>query len=501
MIKKLSKSEKRYFVLSAKLQQGDKAYLQLFKEIDKMAVYDEAVLKKRLQKKEVKIAQLHVTKNHLSQQILKSLRAFHEKKSMRQRLFALMSDADLLESKGLYKQCLKKLKSAKVLAKKHELHRYRAEIVQKEIILKMRNSHRGFEELLREGYSELAEASAFSQKEARLFEIMHKLFFLYQTSGKSGYQKVLDYIASLENHELLQATSDRKDSFESKLNYFYIHAFCHHLKGEFEKANLYHQKVLEIWGKHPHILAERSSSYKRHLANYLNGCHTIGFYKPFPRLLERFKTLRDNNFSDEASSFQNYYFLSLLYYMNTLQFQKALGLVADIEEGFKKYEGAIIKSRELLITVNVFHLYFALEDFGKALEWINKIPRSKKIEARNDTQLFASVMRLIVHFELGNFWILDDMSNSVYRDLKKAKQLQEFEGAVLGHIRKLQKITSPKEVKKQYLEFEKTLKAIKGKAGSGRIMGLTEVIVWAACRAKEVSYVDELKSRMENGGT
>ena len=127
LIKKLTPTEKRYFVLSSNLQSGQKAYLDLFWAIDKMNEYDENKLVKKLKTKGVEFAQLHVTKNALSKQILKSLRSYHEKHNVQQKLFALMADASLLEGKGLFKQCLKKLRSGFKLAEENEFFRYQAE--------------------------------------------------------------------------------------------------------------------------------------------------------------------------------------------------------------------------------------------------------------------------------------------------------------------------------------------------------------------------------------
>jgi hypothetical protein len=50
LIRVLSKSEKRYFTLNAGLQDGEKSYLVLFREVEKMEVYDERKLKENLSK-------------------------------------------------------------------------------------------------------------------------------------------------------------------------------------------------------------------------------------------------------------------------------------------------------------------------------------------------------------------------------------------------------------------------------------------------------------------
>ncbi len=354
LIKSLSKSEKRYFKLFTRFQKGDKSYMAIVDHLEKMEVYDEQKLKQVLLKKGIDAKNIHVTKNYLSHLILKSLRSYNDKKkSIAIKLTDLLTDASLLEKKGLYDQYAKKLKSAKTLSKKYEKHLVTLEILDREILFILGQKTKALDANLRELQEEVKHIAQLIKIEFEYKEILHRIFAWYRTKNKIRDQAAIAEITALKNMELLEDASSAI-TFQSKICFFFSHALIYHILGQdLHKANLYYQKVVEIWERYTYMKGENYKLYKIHLSNYLNSCHSIKKYTHFPEVLEKITQLPAFSFDEQAEEFQNVVYLKLLFYMNTLQFKEAVQLIPEIENGIEKYQSKVNKARELSFYCNI----------------------------------------------------------------------------------------------------------------------------------------------------
>ncbi|MBK9016125.1 MAG: hypothetical protein IPM82_19820 [Saprospiraceae bacterium] len=301
-------------------------------------------------------------------------------------------------------------------------------------------------------------------------------------------------IDEIERHPMLE-TIETGDTFFTKIYYFNAHAHLNHAKGEYHKANQHYKKILELWNSHPHIRDIKNRTYKGDITNYLNSCHTLGRYEVFDEWLERFESIKDTNFNEEAGSFKDYYQITLLYLLNTAQLKRALDIVPKVEYGLKAYKQRINKAREMSLRFNVFFVFFCNERFSEALDWLNTLDLDNKLEAKADTKALARIIRVIVHYELGHTRILEDLRTSVYRKLKKEDQLHEFERTILEHIRQLENTPDKKDKKVLFESLLEKLNAIGETYGMQKIAGLEDIVCWAESRVYNKSYLEVLEQR------
>ena len=139
LIKSLTKAEKRNFRLYATRNQDDNnmLFIQLFDALDKMSVFDEQSLIKKLD--DISKMKLSNLKRHLYQQILRSLRMIHTKRINSIEIRESIDYAHVLYAKGLYIQSLKILQRAKQMARKEELDLLHLEIVEFQKIIESRH--------------------------------------------------------------------------------------------------------------------------------------------------------------------------------------------------------------------------------------------------------------------------------------------------------------------------------------------------------------------------
>src|SRR5688500_4966975 len=99
LIHSLTKTEKRYFTLTAEMQKGQKEYLQLFKVLESSKIFNDSLVK--LLKDKYPNSSIEPARKHLYSVIMKSLRHFENEKDIEIKLINLLQDARLLHNKGL----------------------------------------------------------------------------------------------------------------------------------------------------------------------------------------------------------------------------------------------------------------------------------------------------------------------------------------------------------------------------------------------------------------
>ena len=138
LIQSLSRSEKRQFKLYVNRlgDNFDAKFLLLFNLLEKMKEYNEEII---LKSNIVSKQQLSNTKAHLYKQILVSLRLNPVNQNIRIYIREQLDFATILYHKGLYKQSLKILDKAKMIAIEHEEKNIAFEIVELEKVIERMN--------------------------------------------------------------------------------------------------------------------------------------------------------------------------------------------------------------------------------------------------------------------------------------------------------------------------------------------------------------------------
>lgn len=132
LVQAMTPAEKRYFRLH--FASEDSHLTDLFDELNKMPQYDEAALKARLDPMAAK--NIKVYKVQLQELLLKSLTAFHSKRSVLSKVRLMLEEADILADKQLHEQALDRLAKAKALCLQYEEFTYLLEIATKAFYLR-----------------------------------------------------------------------------------------------------------------------------------------------------------------------------------------------------------------------------------------------------------------------------------------------------------------------------------------------------------------------------
>ena len=488
VIHSLSKSEKRYFKLFVDLHKGEKNYLRLFDEIGRMHRYDEDKLKERL-KDAPFINDLHVTKNYLYRWILKAMRAYSEQKSSKAKLFNLIRDAEFLQRKGLMDQAQKVLTQARKLAGRMEDHVMMIEIIRREVTNVIELNGTNLEEQVLALQREAHGLALIIEKEQEYLELEKRLFIHHRKENQLRDEDLQRRIQHWVNEPHIMDST--KGTFMIRHLYHNIHALYHRLNRNLEQSHYHYRKVHETWEEYPAQQAETPYLFKIHLSNFLNSCHNVKEYEAFPALLTKVKAIPDRTFNEAGETFQNVYFLELLYYMNTNRWDEALALEAEISRGMEKYRDKVNTARELAFCYNLCVLFWVTGEFKRGLSWLNRILTQTKTEHRMDIQRFARVMALIFHFELAHHDLMENLHLSATRYLKRRDKLYPFEAKALYFLRKLPELNEKDALRKWWDDFAEAVKVLRREQGTV-LLGMEELELWIQSKVRNCKMTDLL---------
>ncbi len=462
LIKSLEQAEKRYFKIftTMHVKGGDSNnYSKLFDAIDKQDVYDEDEIRKQF-KGEKFVNQLHVAKNYLYNNIMKSLRLFHSEKSKLNELMDILRDVQILYDKSLYKQCRKLLDKAKKIAETYEKHAQILAVLDWEKTLARTSAYAdtGEEELLAY-YNDYKKTIEEISNINEYWRLATEVFLLRKKKGEIRNKEDLKRFNQIIKHPLMKSESSAL-TFLSKTFYLNTKGLYYLTNKDFENLYTYCNKLVAHLESNKNLFKE--DNYVSALYNLLLVEIELKRFDEALKTIGKLRSIESDSVTMQARIFVTSYDTELNLYLRTGEFDKGLKLVDSIEKGLAAYKDKINKESEVLFDYNIAYLYFGKKDPDNSLKWVNKIINNKELTVRDDIQCFARILNIIIHFELGNYDLIEYIIKSTRRYLSSKNTLNRFELTVLSHIRKLINTKTDKEKSVIYDDWKHELKSISG---------------------------------------
>jgi len=490
----LSPSEKRYFKIYAEQHIIGKKnnYIFLFDAIARQKEYDEAAIKRKFRGEKF-VKQLTFTKNTLTHKIMKALRSFNEggkNRTQGAELRDLLHDLEILYQKELLDQFKKELKRSKKIAYQTEafLILLRLLVLEKKYVIEQ--STKKTEQRLSAVVEEETKVMGLLQNQTTYYNLSKQVLTSLRTKITDKKKKEVDLLKTLVEHPLLQS-EEEATTFGSKTYYHDTLGLYHWKIGNLQKAFGHYEQLIDLWEEHPKTNSQDTMRYRQSLGNYLNVCHAMGrdHMGMFPFILKKIKSLPQENLETQIKTFQLTVHHELLYYLNTGKFEEGGKVIKNIEVELRRLEQQLPTSELLSIYYNISVIYFFCEDYTNTLLWLNEILAHPRTDVRRDIQQFAKILQFIIHYELENEHILENLYRSVYRSLKKEEQLHEFEKIVLNYIRQLLVVNpfDKEALHSCYNEFGEAISAMQAKPDYIHVLGSQETIMWVVSKLEETS--------------
>jgi tetratricopeptide (TPR) repeat protein len=497
LIKSLEKAEKRHFKLYIKRNSHnqDLKVVELFDALDKLNEYDEIQLFKKL--KSIEKPQLANVKVHLYKQLLASLRLLKSTDSIDLQLNEQLDYAHILYKKGLFNQSLKIIEKAKETAKGNHKINYLVQAIALEKRIETLHISRSMQTKAEQLSEEINEVNFRIDTLARLSNLAMLLQSWFIKNGHArnaaDEKKIEQYL-----HQNLPQNAWQQKGFYEKM---YLHqSYCLYsfIKQDFLQYYRHAQQWVSIFDEQPSMIRVETGNYIKGLHTLLSANFYLRNYQKFALVLKQFEQFAHTPRVQEHDSFRIQafvYITSAKVNQHILQgtFAEGISLVPGIVKQMNDDTLFIDEHRILIINYKIASLYFGNEDYGTAIDYLQKII-NESTDVRSDLQCYARLLHLITHYELGNYELVEYLTKSVYRFMAKRENLTTVEEEMFSFLRKSFQIPRT-EVRAELEKLLVKLKTLEKNRLETRSFTYLDVISWLESKVQRKTLSEVLQTK------
>jgi hypothetical protein len=454
LVRSLTRTEKRYFNLYTKFQQGDKSYLKLFDIIDGQAAYNEKKISQKFSAKNNTRNFPAVTK-YLFDQLVASLRSYGAYKDLDSDHTDLIETYKILQYKGLHGQSgrlLKKIKSITLQDDAFIRHFY---VLLLEYMREMFNSDDSsvdkVKQILEEkahvlniikNYTEIGDLFSYQ----RLY--LRKKLYCRTKGEKDELTKLMAPVLKTKEIDMMSRTAMGLRNL-GLCDYYMA-------TGKPLKAFTISKTYLEIRKNAGSAEKIDSGILTEHLQHLWLSVRS-GIYDGFEENISKFKTLIDpiRNKQKFIIGYERWYNYSFIYYNRSGQFDKALAFQAGEKAVMNRVGNDFSMKAKIMLWYFTAYNNYVMKDYRSALRMIQRIMNNTNDEMEEFS--FAKLLLMFIHYDLKNHELLEYQVRSYYRLMHKAERLYKCEKIMLEFFKTIAGIKTRKQRQEQLEELQKQI--------------------------------------------
>jgi hypothetical protein len=492
LIRSLTKAEKRYFKVNSTHTIGEKNnYMRLFDALDKLEEFDDAKFRQKF-KNEPFIKYLAAEKNYLYELILKSLRAYRSDKSRYLKLLGLIQDIDLLNEKGLYEECEKRIKKAQKVALDSNYFHINALLIDWKFSLITKIGEENARERVDALHKEVEENArllsnfyAYRELKNEMQIISKKDLVVQQTTDQEKLSEILN------SHFVINP--DLAESFIAKQEYFNLMGRAYMIKKLFDEEYKIRVKHLQLFDDNPEMKEEYTKNYKDALTNFLIISVRVNDFVGYENAIEKlgignspedFKEMKIINMGGNQ----------MFYLMNNSRWDEVLKLSNVLEDMIVKYHQSIYWTQIITIKYNAGCIQFLLGNYSNAVDKFDYIINEKQ-ETYMGQLLASRILHIIGHYEISPPTVVEYLLGSTIRFSNKLQHNNQFNDIILKGIKKLIRTIDKGETRQIMIQLRDDLLQIFEEYQFG--LALEETICWLISKLENRPTIDVVNERLE----
>jgi len=499
LIKSLTKPEKGYFKkFAAKNASGSKQnYILLFDAVDSMDCYDEDLLRKKL-KNEAFVKQLAVYKVYLFNMILKALHHYGAYENSESRLTEMLVNIKTLEAKHLYKEALKIIKKAKEMAYKYDKLKYILEVLSAERHIL----------ILMPGKNAIEKREKIYEEQLALVD---RIKDFYTQSWLCDQMTILvDHLADYKDGEsarriekIINDPALRDETkpigYYSRMNFYHTHLIYSGSKNDNEKIFYYLDKQISHDEANSQFIDENPVNYLFALLNLLLHSSYAKKDKEVEKTIAKIAVQRakfKNKIPRETEIMILFHSLNveMIIYEKNCDLQKGRITAAILEKNMKVYKTEVPVNVKALLLMNLACFYILDGNFSCALKSINAVLNDPALALRTDAIEAAKILELVIHYELGNYDLLEYLAESAGKFFKGKKGNLQLEQLLISFFRAVIKV-SFEEHKEMFGELNFKIKKALKELGGNNPRAYIDFAAWSESKQKGIPLVDVARAK------
>ena len=499
LIQSLSRSEKRQFKLYVNRlgDNFDAKFLLLFNLLEKMKEYNEEII---LKSNIVSKQQLSNTKAHLYKQILVSLRLNPVNQNIRIYIREQLDFATILYHKGLYKQSLKILDKAKMIAIEHEEKNIAFEIVELEKVIESQYITRSIIDRADELVVQAKDLSRQKVIASKLTKLSLQLYSIMLKRKKKKSDTELKEITEYFDDHLPKINMEEL-GFREKLWLYKAYLWRSFLIQDFLACYKYANKWVNLFNENKHMISLNPVWYIKGVSYLLECLYLIKHKSKMKTVLDQLEyTIAEESFpkNDNLSALSFICIYNGKFNLHFLEgsFEEGFYLVDEVLKNIKLNQDRLDDHHIMVFYYKIACLYFGAGDNKKCIEYLKKIIDNKNLIMREDLMCFARVLSLVAHYEVGLDYQLEVQLKSTYKFLIKMNEMHEVQREMIKFLRKLGDIY-PSELKNEFKKLHKRLKKFEDHPYEKRAFLYLDIISWLESKIenKPVGLIIREKSK------
>ena len=446
LIHSMSRKEKSYFLKQSKANRKNETpqYVKLFEQIEKMKTYDEAALISDLLREKIieKKQTFSQAKIDLYDWLMWSLRNYHSEKNKRIKLQEYRTNISILAEKGLWKQAQAMIKDAKKIAGNGAFKLYNLEftLLERRMVRQMVDeAHKLLPDLQADCERLLTEL----QQDISLLKEFENVFLIARNEEERKKeirnlpQRIEEIIGTDQEAYLAHASFDSKSVLYSLLGLYY------RLNGDYPQSKKEQQKLLDLFEESKDILTEveYQERYLNALNNYFNICYLSNELDgEYDIILRKMDDIPADSYSLKVQKFYIRNYFSILYFFRRKEYNEVLKIAPAIHDGLKTYGDDILLNRRQTFLFNIAVAHFMELDYKTALQMLNEIINDRQFETKQDTQLRAKVLRILIFFDCKEYGALEAMIRATNIQINQTDKKHTTPALIVDAVRKAIKL-------------------------------------------------------------
>ncbi len=499
LVHSLSKSEKRFFKLYASRLEtrGSKKYLDLFDCIEKQKVYDEAkILKKNTQFSK---AQLPNLKQHLYNQVLKSLSIVSANTTADIRLHYQIGQAQLLYNKCLYHQSFKMMEKAKKAAIRNDRSILLLDILELEKMIMIHTVSTRTQERINDITSQADQVSKSIRRMDTFSNLSLKMNAFYMNLGfvrnRHDYEEVRRFF-----FQSLPSYKESQLSFHDKLYLYYSYTGYFFFISDFREGYFYARRMVELFETHAELIPDKTEMYIKAINNLLVAQNKLFLFDEFTEAKKKLNAIKRYppamlNENVKLNLFKAIYIHEINRHFMMGEFRSGTRIVNRLEAELHRFLPKLDRNTILIFYYKIACLYFGSANYNQSLKWLNRVINSPQGGLREDLHTASRILALICHYELGSLELLDYSIRAVYRFLLKSNDLSKYHRHIIKFLKNLGGGVTQKDLIKKFTALRNELQPLETQRYEKRQFLYFDIISWLECKIANRPVEDIIKEK------
>jgi tetratricopeptide (TPR) repeat protein len=275
--------------------------------------------------------------------------------------------------------------------------------------------------------------------------------------------------------------------------YYRTLSLYYHTALEQEKFYETGKTLISLQESQPHFLRENLSDYIAALSNQTVACGLLQKYSEVQACLEKIRDLQPVTEDDRRKIHRQYFstFFALCTY------------TGEFEEGRREMERCLLEA-ELFdphdYETGSFYLQFVpicigLGDFNMALDHLNHWLAQRRTVGREDLQSLARMLSLILHYELGNFLLLDSQLRTSARFLKRKNRLHDLERRFMHGIFEAIKLPDTRGQREVFAKVKNDLQPKAQVPETRALLQTFDLLAWLDAKARGQEFAAVVREK------